>query len=100
MPFGDVVVHLLLHPGDDRVDLDHLPPTVPLHWVGVATLHCLIPPHPGDPRVVAAEGALQGFYLPQVAAQVGVAPVQLRTKRSASCSATVRVGVTEIRFTG
>src|SRR5512135_1909550 len=27
---GDVVVHLLLRPGHDRVDLDHLPPVVPL----------------------------------------------------------------------
>src|SRR6516165_6511658 len=32
---GDEVVHLLLRPADDRVDLDHLPPVVPLHDLGL-----------------------------------------------------------------
>src|SRR5215470_16601636 len=53
---GDEVVHLLLRPADDRVDLDHLPPVVPLHDLGLATVAGLVPA--------------------QVAAQVGVASVE------------------------
>src|SRR5262249_53264504 len=71
---GDVVVYLLLMPRDDRVDLHHPPPTVPLNRAGVAALHRLVPPQPGDPCVVTAEGAFQRLHLAQVAAQVGVAP--------------------------
>src|SRR6185437_67670 len=32
---GDEVVHLLLRPADDRVDLDHFPPVVPLDDPGL-----------------------------------------------------------------
>src|SRR5215831_6251785 len=33
---GDVVVDLFLRPADDRVDLDHFPPVVPLDHLGLA----------------------------------------------------------------
>jgi hypothetical protein len=61
---GDVVIHLLLMPRDDRVDLHHLPSSVPLNWAGVAALHGLVPPQPGDPCVVAAKGAFHRPRLP------------------------------------
>src|SRR6516164_1356701 len=73
---GDVVVHLLLRPGHDRVDLDHLPPVVPLDHFGLAAVAGLVPAHAGDPRVVVGQRPLQRLHLAQVAAQVGVAPVQ------------------------
>src|SRR5579864_1921441 len=48
----DEVVDLLLRPADDRVDLDHLPPVVPLDDLGLTAVACLVPAHAGDPRVV------------------------------------------------
>src|SRR5579859_118664 len=73
---GDVVVDLLLGPADDRVDLDHLPPVVPLDHLGLAPVAGLVPADAGDPRVVVGQGPLERLDLAQVAAQVGVAPVQ------------------------
>src|SRR5215831_9256775 len=70
---GDEVVHLLLRPADDRVDLHHLPPVVPLHDLGLAAVAGLVPAHPGDPGVVVGQRPLQRLDLAQVAAQVGVA---------------------------
>src|SRR4029077_10272819 len=72
----DVGVHLLLGPGGDRVDLDHGPPGVPFDHPGVAAGGRLLPPHTGDPGVVGVERPLQRHALAQIAAQVGVAPVQ------------------------
>ena len=72
----DVVVDLLLGPADDRVDLDHLPPVVPLHDLGLAAVAGLVPAHAGDPRVVVGQRPLQRLDLAQVAAQVRVAPVE------------------------
>src|SRR5580693_10536216 len=73
---GDVVVDLLLGPADDRVDLDHLPPVVPLDHLGLAPVAGLVPADAGDPRVIVGQRPLQRLNLAQVAAQVGVAPVQ------------------------
>src|SRR4249920_1463662 len=73
---GDEVVHLLLRPADDRVDLDHLPPVVPLHDFALAAVTGLVPAHPGDPGVVVGQRPLQRLDFAQVAAQVGVAPVE------------------------
>src|ERR1051325_9949052 len=56
---GDEVVHLLLRPADDRVDLDHLPPVVPLHDLGLAAVAGLVPAHPGDPGVVVLQRPLE-----------------------------------------
>src|SRR5205807_7912805 len=77
---GDEVIHLLLRPADDRVDLDHLPPVIPLHDLALAALAGLVPANAGDPGVVVLERPLQGLHLAQVAAQVGIAPVQPRTE--------------------
>src|SRR5512146_1293586 len=75
---GDEVVHLLLRPADDRVDLDHLPPVVPLHDLGLAAVARLVPAHAGDPGVVVLQRPLERLDLAQVAAQVRVAPEQPR----------------------
>src|SRR4029077_16363073 len=55
---GDVVVDLLLGPADDRVDLDHLPPVVPLDHLGLAAVAGLVPAHAGDPRVIVGQRPL------------------------------------------
>src|SRR6478736_1331247 len=78
---GDEVVHLLLRPADDRVDLDHLPPVVPLHDLGLAAVAGLVPAHAGDPGVVVLQRPLQRLDLAQVAAQVRVAPEQPGAER-------------------
>src|SRR5580698_5524606 len=72
----DVVVDLLLAPADDRVDLDHLPPVVPLDHLGLAAVTGLVPADAGDPRVIVGQRPLQRLDLAQVAAQVRVAPVE------------------------
>src|SRR6516164_11394647 len=77
---GDVVVDLLLGPADDRVDLDHLPPVVPLDHLGLAAVAGLVPAYAGDPRVVVGQRPLQRLDLAQVAAQVRVSPVQPRAQ--------------------
>src|SRR5580658_7970902 len=75
---GDEVVHLLLRPGDDRVDLDHFSAVVPLHDPGLPPLVGLVPADAGDPGVVFGQRPLQRLDLAQVAAQVGVAAVEPR----------------------
>src|ERR1700722_14835793 len=77
---GDVVVDLLLAPADDRVDLDHLPLVVPLDHLGLAALAGLVAAHAGDPRVVVGQRPLPRLDLAQVAAQVGIAPVEPRAE--------------------
>src|SRR5579859_2176910 len=62
---GDVVVDLLLRPADDRVDLDHLAPVVPLHDGRLPAFAGLVPAHAGDPRVVLAQRALERLDLAQ-----------------------------------
>ena len=76
----DVVVDLLLGPLDDRVDLDHLAPGIPLDDLGVAAGLCLLAAHSGEPRVVGAEGLLERHHLAQVAAEVRITAVQARAK--------------------
>src|SRR5690242_4745834 len=78
---GDEVVHLLLRPADDRVDLDHLPPVVPLDDLGLAAVAGLVPAHAGDPGVVVLQRPLERLDLAQVAAQVRVAAEQPRAER-------------------
>src|SRR5579862_9573108 len=56
---GDVVVHLLLRPADDRVDLDHFAPVIPLDHAGLPPLAGLVPPDAGDPGVVVGQRPLQ-----------------------------------------
>src|SRR6516165_1192932 len=73
---GDVVVDLLLGPADNRVDLDHLPPVVPLDHLGLTAIAGLVAAHASDPRVIVGQGPLQRLDLAQVTAQVRVAPVQ------------------------
>ena len=68
-------------PADDRVDLDHLPPVVPLHDLGLPAVVRLVPAHAGDPGVVVGQRPLQRLDLAQVAAQVRVAPVQPGAQR-------------------
>src|SRR5215470_5924896 len=77
---GDVVVDLLLRPAHDRVDLDHLPPVVPLDDVGLAAVAGLVPAYPGDPGVVVLQRALERLDLAQVATQVRVAAEQPRAE--------------------
>src|ERR1700752_678108 len=55
---GDVLVHLLLCPLDDRVHLDHLAPRVPGDDLSVTAGIGLLPANPGEPGVVGAEGLL------------------------------------------
>src|ERR1700677_1345734 len=69
---GDEVVHLLLRPADDRVDLDHLPPVVPLDHPRLAADVGLVPADAGDPRVVLRQRPLKRFDLAQVTAQIGI----------------------------
>src|SRR5690242_14987143 len=78
---GDEVVHLLLRPADDRVDLDHLPPVVPLDDLGLAAVAGLVPAHPGDPGIVVGQRPLQWLDLAQIAAQVGIASVEPGAQR-------------------
>src|ERR1700685_2743750 len=59
----DVVVDLLLAPADDRVDLDHLTPVVPLHHLALAAVAGLVAAHAGDPRVIVAQRPLQRLDL-------------------------------------
>src|SRR2546421_10095056 len=73
---GDEVVYLLLRPADDRVDLDHLPPVVPLDHLGLAAVVRFVPAHAGDPGVVVGQRPLQRLDLSPVAAPVGSAPVE------------------------
>src|SRR6202022_688852 len=77
---GDEVIHLLLRPADGGVDLDHLPPVVPLDDLGLAAVARLVPAHAGDPGVVVGQGPLERLDLAQVAAQVGGAPEQPRPR--------------------
>ena len=98
---GDVVVDLLSVQRASGVTLTICPscrPTRPRR--AITALVGLVPAHARCPRVVAAQRAVQRLDLAQLAAQVGVALVQVGRRTSASCSATVWTGVTLIRFTG
>ncbi len=76
----DVVVDVLLRPLDDRVDLHHLAPGVPLDDLGIGPGVGLLPADAGDPGIVGLERLLERNDLAQVAAQVRVARVQLGAK--------------------
>src|SRR5260370_17061138 len=72
---GDVVVDLLLGPADDRVDLDHLPPVVPLDHLGLPAVAGLVPAHAGDPRVVVGHPPPHPPPLPLLPPQPPLPPV-------------------------
>jgi hypothetical protein len=76
--FGDVRVHVVLGPAGDGGDLDLAALLVPADDRRVGPGRGLVAAQTGRPGRVVLQALLQGLHLAELAAQVGVAVMQLR----------------------